>query len=738
MKIIGQLSRILGGQNTQLRAEEVLENLSTLTPVEVRLLTATNELESLRLFALSARINAVDPKGDTPLHLAARVGNLALCDLLVASGADANAHNNENLTPADVAKIEGHFLAAQLLSMLIHNVGEPTNEIGTPEPQKGSYSSSPPKIEVLQNTLDEPSLGHSDHSEDIEQYLHFLPDENPEIYRPTSNPSNNSGLFRPVTPSFANAATPEEADWEVDLTPAQISGDAIGISIAPAEKHGNEQDFLKQSGRGKQSTRRATVNKNTTLSMEPDFCSDWVSWVFRCDNNTILQSSCDTDDIRFLITHCKGNVDADDLIANIQRTIEAAGLELLPTFAFGDRVYSDVKSIVEFEDLVEAIEAVLTRHTRLPGTQLFDVSKGDEVSLLEPMIRTKQDLLLNLLASPSALGSIIYSTEQMNKGLRDPRTVTLRTLFPARVEHQETNEFFDNVDTLRQWSATGRVMDGKHRREALHALDALDLTLPLMREIADALKSSPSTAQEGAIVDNLVTWNEAATQKLIISHLPYVRRFSSRIAEAHEDPEDVFQIAFMGLQLSTRRFDPERGVRFVIYSTFWMRQAVTRWRADEGGQIRVPAHRFDKLVKLDAAIDKLDIRSDRGAYDAELADAVNISSDEALQLRSIPRIPVNLEYDDWDRLVPPQELECSIELLETQNIVSDALEQLNDRDADVIRMRFGIGQDNEMTLEEIGQIYGVSRQRIQQIEAKAMGQLSHPARKSRMKMLLGI
>ncbi len=716
----------------------MLKNLSTLTPAEVRLLTATNDLENLRLFALSGRINAVDPKGDTPLHLAARVGNLALCDLLVASGSDVSTHNNENFTPADVAKIEGHSLVAQLLSMLIHDVGGATNEIDTPEPQQGSYSSSSAKIELIQNTPDVPSLEDSDYSEDIEQYLHFLPDENLEIYRRTSNPNNKSGLFRAVTSSIANAAKSEEVEWEIDLTPTQISGDAIGTSVASAQKHGSERDFLKQSGRGRQSTKRSLANKNTTLSMEADFCADWVSRVFSWGDNTILQSSCDAEDIRFLIAHCKGNVDADDLIGNIERTIEAAGLELSPIFALGDRAYADVRSDVEFEDFVDAIEAALTRNTRLPGTQFFDVSKAGEVSLLEPMIRTKQDLLLSLLASPSALGSIVCSTEEIKKGLRDPRSVTLRTLFPARTEHQETNEFFKNVDTLRQWSAAGRVMDGKHRREALRALDALDLTLPLMKEIVHALKSSPSSEDEGAIVDNLVTWNEAATQQLIISHLPYVRRFSSRIAEAHEDPEDVFQVAFMGLQLSTRRFDPERGVRFVIYSTFWMRQAVTRWRADEGGQIRVPAHRFDKLVKLDAAIDKLDIRSDRGAYDAELADAVNISSDEALQLRSIPRIPVNLESDDWDRLVPPQEPECSIELIETQNIVFDALEQLNDRDADVIRMRFGIGQDNEMTLEEIGQIYGVSRQRIQQIEAKAMGQLSHPARKSRMKMLLGI
>jgi RNA polymerase primary sigma factor len=281
-------------------------------------------------------------------------------------------------------------------------------------------------------------------------------------------------------------------------------------------------------------------------------------------------------------------------------------------------------------------------------------------------------------------------------------------------------------------------MDGKPRREALNALDALDLTLSFMREIARVLTLDASTKREGTVIDNLITVHEAATQKLIISHLPYVRRFSSRNVESNEDPEDVFQVAFIGLQSATRRFDPERSVRFMIYSAFWMRQAISRWRADEGTQVRVPVHRFEKLAKLDAMIDKRDIRSDRGVSDAELAEGVDVSLDEVKLLRSIPRIPIDLQCGDWDSLFPVQEIEDSIESLETQKIVRDVLEGLNDRQAAIIKMRFGIGQDSEMTLEEIGQMYGVTRERIRQIEAKALEYLSHPARKSRLKMLLGL
>jgi RNA polymerase primary sigma factor len=208
--------------------------------------------------------------------------------------------------------------------------------------------------------------------------------------------------------------------------------------------------------------------------------------------------------------------------------------------------------------------------------------------------------------------------------------------------------------------------------------------------------------------------------------------------EQGEDPEDVFQVAFMGLQRSTRRFDPERGYRFLIYATYWMRQAITRWRGDEGAAIRIPVHRNEKITKLDRALDRLDVRVGGAVSDLELAEELEWAIDEVRQFRGIPReAEYPASFDDWDNLLPEPSEADVFDQAETERIVAEALADLPERQADVIRMRFGIGRDSDMTLEEIGQIYGVTRERIRQIEAKALDFLSHPGRSRRLRTLLG-
>ncbi|TCM86187.1 RNA polymerase sigma factor (sigma-70 family) [Rhodovulum steppense] len=133
----------------------------------------------------------------------------------------------------------------------------------------------------------------------------------------------------------------------------------------------------------------------------------------------------------------------------------------------------------------------------------------------------------------------------------------------------------------------GRVMDGKRRRDALAALEALDLSLAFHKELVRRMEEFPACQAEANQLEAQILISEAATEHLIREHLPYVRRFASRNVDEGEDPEDVFQVAIIGLQRSTRRFDPERGYRFLIYATYWMRQAITRWRADEGAAIRI-------------------------------------------------------------------------------------------------------------------------------------------------------
>ncbi len=352
-------------------------------------------------------------------------------------------------------------------------------------------------------------------------------------------------------------------------------------------------------------------------------------------------------------------------------------------------------------------------------------------------MRAKQQLQLGILASETAVETILAVMDSVRDGSRDPGSVSLRTIIPSRPSHAETSEVMAAADALRSWRTTGRVMDGRRRREALAALEALDLSLAFHKELARKLEQFPRSRAEASQLEAEILVFESATALLIREHLPYLRRFASRNVEEGEDPEDVFQVAFMGLQLSTRRFDPERGYRFLVYATYWMRQAITRWRADEGAAIRIPVHRHEKITKLDRALDWLDVRVGGAVSDLALAEELEWTIDEVRQFRSIPReAQYPASFDEWDSLLPkPLEVDV-VDQAETERIVTNALANLAERQADVIRMRFGIGRDSDMTLEEIGQIYSVTRERIRQIEAKALRMLGHSTRLGRFAFLL--
>jgi RNA polymerase primary sigma factor len=721
-----------------------------LTPSEVRLVIS-GQPEALGGFTASDRLHAVDPKGDSPLHLAARMGKLALCDLLIRAGADPLALNHGRQTSADVALAEGHSLVAQLLYSLsakssrtetiekptIRPLPDPVGQTASPTlafedtPRAAStaeavgYSNA--NAEVPKTDERQPAIRAE--LDTLDDLLQFEAEEEPEAYFGQSVSTKASGTFVALVSSAPSVPDGENENWDLDLSPAQIAGDGIGSNVPLSPVKGDEHDFLKVRNRGRKSTKKAVIQTGTQLTIEPDFCLAWAEEV-------LAKGWCSGHDLDQLIDSCEGNGDPDELRINLERNLELVGLP--PDGENPEEAdLWDAKSVVSADDLADIIEVTLTRATRLPGTQRFVMDKSDEQQLLEPMMRAKQELLLGILASKAAVEAILDAVGKIADGSRDPSSFSLRTIIPSRPGHSETSEVMAASEALKSWHISGRVMDGKRRREALAALDALDLSLAYQKALVASLKAREIDFDQAVHLDRLISAYEAANERLIVEHLPYARRFAARNVEPDEDPEDVFQVAFLGLQRSTRRFDLDRGVRFVIYCAFWMKQALTRWRADEGSSIRVPVHRHEDLAKLDAALDRLDTRGDGAVSDDDLATELEWTVDQVRQFRKVPRKAEHPDGDEeWDALMPETAESDVFGQAETERIVTEILAELPDRQADVIRMRFGIGRETDMTLEEVGQIYGVTRERIRQIEAKALDFLSHPGRIRRLRTLL--
>ncbi|WP_167676970.1 RNA polymerase sigma factor [Rhodococcus sp. B10] len=365
-----------------------------------------------------------------------------------------------------------------------------------------------------------------------------------------------------------------------------------------------------------------------------------------------------------------------------------------------------------------------------PGIDDIDISDGDIAAAANDVVDvvaadddSEDDGTSEPTAEDKASGDFVWDEEE-SEALRQAR------------KDAELTASADSVRAYLKQIGKVALLNAEEEVELAKRIEAGLFATEKMREFAEKGEKLPVAARRD------FTWicrdGNRAKNHLLEANLRLVVSLAKRYTGRGMAFLDLIQEGNLGLIRAVEKFDYTKGYKFSTYATWWIRQAITRAMADQARTIRIPVHMVEVINKLGRIQRELLQDLGREPTPEELAKEMDITPEKVLEIQQYAREPISLDQtigDEGDSqlgdFIEDSEAVVAVDAVSftlLQDQLQSVLETLSEREAGVVRLRFGLTDGQPRTLDEIGQVYGVTRERIRQIESKTMSKLRHPSR----------